>query len=107
MVEIKRRPPRHQTAICPTLQGQAFDLVFLDADKASNPDYFTWALKLSRVGSVIIVDNVVRGGAVADSASTDPSIIGIRRMNDDHRRRTAAWRRPRSRRWDRRVTTAC
>lgn len=66
--------------ILPALEGP-FDLVFVDADKASNPDYFAWALKLSRVGSVIIVDNVVRGGAVVDASSTDPNILGIRRMN--------------------------
>ena len=50
-----------------------FDLIFIDADKANIPDYFTWALKLSRRGSVIIVDNVVRDGAVADAASSDLS----------------------------------
>jgi len=56
--------------------------VFIDADKQSNPEYVAWALRLTRVGSVIIVDNVVRGGAVADAATTDPSILGIRRMNE-------------------------
>ena len=58
-----------------------FDLIFIDADKASIPEYFTWALKLSRRGTVIIVDNVIRKGAVADAASTDPSILGVRRLN--------------------------
>jgi len=58
-----------------------FDLIFIDADKASIPEYFTWALKLSRKGTVIIVDNVVRKGAVADATSTDPSILGVRRLN--------------------------
>ena len=61
---------------------EPFDLVFIDADKQSNPEYLAWALRLTHVGSVIIVDNVVRGGAVADSAATDPSILGIRRMNE-------------------------
>ena len=61
---------------------QPFDLVFIDADKQSNPEYLAWALRLTHVGSVIIVDNVVRGGAVADSTATDPSILGIRRMNE-------------------------
>jgi len=59
-----------------------FDLIFIDADKAGIPDYFTWALRLSRVGTVIIVDNVVRGGAVIDAASPDPSIQGVRRFNE-------------------------
>ena len=59
-----------------------FDLIFIDADKPSNPDYFAWALKLSRPGSLIIVDNVVRAGAVADAASQDANVLGVRRMND-------------------------
>ncbi|HEX4149238.1 MAG TPA: O-methyltransferase, partial [Pirellulales bacterium] len=59
-----------------------FDLVFIDADKPSTPDYFDWALKLSHLGSVIIVDNVVRGGAVIDAASEDPSVQGVRRFHE-------------------------
>jgi len=56
-----------------------FDLFFIDADKPSNPDYFTWAMKLSRPGSLIIVDNVVRKGAVTDSTSADEDVRGVRR----------------------------
>jgi predicted O-methyltransferase YrrM len=59
-----------------------FDLIFIDADKAGIPDYFTWALRLSRLGTVIVVDNVVRKGGVTDASSTDPSIQGVRRFND-------------------------
>jgi len=59
-----------------------FDLIFVDADKEGIPDYFTWALKLSRAGTVIIVDNVVRKGAVIDEASADPSVRGVRRFNE-------------------------
>jgi len=59
-----------------------FDLIFIDADKPNNPDYFAWALKLSRRGSLIIVDNVVRDGAVIDAASSDPSVQGVRRLNE-------------------------
>jgi predicted O-methyltransferase YrrM len=59
-----------------------FDLIFIDADKPSNPDYFAWSLKLSRRGSLIIIDNVVRDGAVIDAASDDPSVQGVRRMNE-------------------------
>ncbi|MDH6114736.1 putative O-methyltransferase YrrM [Kitasatospora sp. MAP12-15] len=62
--------------------AEPFDLVFIDADKPSNPDYFRWALKLTRPGSLIIIDNVVRGGAVADAASTDPSVLGVRAMHE-------------------------
>ncbi len=59
-----------------------FDLVFIDADKASNADYFAWALKLTRPGSLIMVDNVVRKGAIADPANQDPNVAGIRRLLD-------------------------
>jgi len=59
-----------------------FDLVFIDADKASNADYFSWAVKLSRKGTMIIVDNVVRNGGVLDAASDNPDITGTRRMFD-------------------------
>jgi predicted O-methyltransferase YrrM len=58
-----------------------FDLVFVDADKAGNPDYFTWALKLTRRGSLIILDNVVREGRVLNAKSTEPNLQGIRRCN--------------------------
>lgn len=67
----------------PQLTDQApFDLIFIDADKPSNPDYFTWALKLSRKGTLIIADNVVRDGAVIDADSDDPNVQGIRRFNE-------------------------
>jgi len=59
-----------------------FDLIFIDADKPSNPEYFAWALKLSRRGSLIIVDNVVRNGAVIDATTSDPGIQGVRRLNE-------------------------
>ncbi|MEV7279604.1 O-methyltransferase [Streptomyces sp. NPDC093111] len=59
-----------------------FDLVFVDADKANNPHYVGWALKLSRPGSLIVVDNVARGGKVATAHPDDPAITGIRAMFD-------------------------
>lgn len=59
-----------------------FDLIFIDADKASNADYFTWAVKLSRKGTMIIVDNVVRNGAVLDPETDNPDIVGTRRLFD-------------------------
>ena len=59
-----------------------FDLVFIDADKRSNPEYLRWALELSRPGTLIVADNVVRGGAVADAASDDPTVVGVRRFLD-------------------------
>ena len=58
-----------------------FDLVFIDADKDNIPEYFEWALKLCRRGSVIIVDNVVRNGAVIDEKIRDAGVLGVRRFN--------------------------
>lgn len=63
-------------------KGPAFDLIFIDADKSGYPVYFEWALKMSKPGTVIIADNVVRNGAVADAASTDANVLGVRRMNE-------------------------
>jgi predicted O-methyltransferase YrrM len=63
-------------------QGGPFDLVFIDADKESATEYFTWALALSRPGTVIIVDNVVRDGAVVNPDTTDPRVQGVRRFNE-------------------------
>ncbi|MBE8986856.1 O-methyltransferase [Nostoc sp. LEGE 12450] len=63
-------------------ENSPFDLIFIDADKPNNPDYFKWALKLSRPGSLIVADNVVRNGAVIDATSSDPSVQGMRRFNE-------------------------
>jgi predicted O-methyltransferase YrrM len=57
---------------------EPFDMVFIDADKGGYPDYLDWALKLTRPGSLIVADNVVRGGAVADGLSKDPNVQGVR-----------------------------
>lgn len=65
----------------PALSGP-FDFVFIDADKESNSEYFQWALKLSRPGTVIVVDNVIRNGAVADASSTDEMVRGVQRLNE-------------------------
>jgi len=64
------------------VDGQPFDLIFIDADKPNNPHYLEWALKLSRPGTVIIADNVVRDGKVVDADSNDPNVVGIRRFNE-------------------------
>jgi predicted O-methyltransferase YrrM len=61
---------------------QAFDFVFIDADKQNIPDYFTWSLRLTHPGSLIIVDNVVREGAVMNAGSRDQSVRGVRRFNE-------------------------
>jgi predicted O-methyltransferase YrrM len=65
----------------PTVQADGlnpFDLIFIDADKPNNPAYLEWALKLSRPGTVVIADNVVRDGAVVDATSSDAGIQGVR-----------------------------
>ena len=59
-----------------------FDFVFIDADKINTAAYFTWAMNLSRPGGLIVVDNVVRDGAVADAATTDTAVQGMRRFFD-------------------------
>ena len=58
-----------------------FDVIFLDADKEGYPAYFEWSLKLSRTGTVIIADNVVRDGGVINAKSKDVSIQGVRKFN--------------------------
>ncbi|HEY7747424.1 MAG TPA: O-methyltransferase [Aestuariivirgaceae bacterium] len=57
-----------------------FDLIFIDADKQHIPEYFSWALKLSRPGTIIVVDNVVRSGAVIETDKMEPNIAGVRRF---------------------------
>jgi predicted O-methyltransferase YrrM len=57
-----------------------FDFIFLDADKRTYPEYLEWCIKLSRRGTMIVADNVVRGGAVVDTASRDADVLGVRRF---------------------------
>jgi len=89
-----------------TLMGELqepFDLVFIDADKASTPEYFGHALRLSHPGSVIVVDNVVRGGAVVGGATTPtlPTFAGLPSWSGRNR----GCGPPRYRLWGARVTT--
>jgi predicted O-methyltransferase YrrM len=64
-------------------EGQGpFDFTFIDADRPNLTEYFAWALKLSRPGSLIVADNVVRKGGVIDAASEDPNITGVRRFGE-------------------------
>jgi predicted O-methyltransferase YrrM len=60
---------------------EPFDLIFIDADKTGYAEYLKWSLQLARPGTLIIADNVVRKGAVADPASTDDNVQGIRKFN--------------------------
>jgi predicted O-methyltransferase YrrM len=69
----------------PLLQREGaapFDLVFIDADKPSNPQYVEWAVKLARRGTLIVLDNVVRGGKVIFADSQDAAVQGVRRAMD-------------------------
>jgi predicted O-methyltransferase YrrM len=71
--------------LLPRLEAEGagpFDLSFIDADKANNAAYFEWALRLSRPGALILVDNVVREGAVADADTRDDGAAGARRLFD-------------------------
>ncbi|WP_406074086.1 O-methyltransferase [Streptomyces virginiae] len=90
VVEIRRG---RAVDLLPALTDEApFDLVFIDADKPSNPAYLRWALELTRPGSLIIGDNVVRDGAVVDGDSSDPRVQGVRRFTEliaEHPRLTA------------------
>jgi predicted O-methyltransferase YrrM len=66
-----------------------FDLVFIDADKANIPEYLDWSIRLARPGTVIVVDNVVRDGALLDDSGQKPDVVGVRRLHEmlstDHR----------------------
>jgi predicted O-methyltransferase YrrM len=67
----------------PTLSpSMPFDLIFIDADKRNNPHYLAWAIKLSRPGTLILVDNVVRDGAILNAGDPDPDVQGIRQLFD-------------------------
>jgi len=63
-------------------RDEPFDLIFIDADKESYPEYLGWSLKLSRPGTVIVADNVVREGQVADADCDDPRVQGVRRFSE-------------------------
>jgi caffeoyl-CoA O-methyltransferase len=67
--------------ILPTLDGEKFDIVFLDADKEPLPTYLDWALRLLRPGGLVIADNTLRGGRVADPTEDDEQLRAIREFN--------------------------
>jgi predicted O-methyltransferase YrrM len=82
MVEVRVGPALETL---PRLEDEGlalFDIVFIDADKASIPAYFGWALKTCRAGALVIVDNVIREGAILDRDSSDANIQGVRRFNE-------------------------
>ncbi|MFC9222737.1 O-methyltransferase [Streptomyces hygroscopicus] len=82
VVEIRTGPALDSLPRLAEEGAGPFDVVFIDADKPNNPGYLEWALRLTQPGSLIIGDNVVRDGAVADSESTDPKVRGVRRFTE-------------------------
>ncbi|MFJ9856236.1 O-methyltransferase [Streptomyces albogriseolus] len=81
-VEVRVGPALESLPKLADEQPPPFDLVFIDADKANNPHYVEWALRLTAAGSLIVLDNVVRGGRVADPENTDPDVVGTRAALD-------------------------
>jgi predicted O-methyltransferase YrrM len=80
MVELRLGPAAESLAKLHEEQVQPFDMIFIDADKQNMPTYLDWALKLSKPGTLIVADNVVREGAVVDESSADPGTRGVRAM---------------------------
>jgi predicted O-methyltransferase YrrM len=81
VVEVRLGPALETLPQLVAEQRGPFDFIFIDADKPSYPDYLAWALRLSRRGSLIIADNIVRDGAVIDPAHEDPRVQGARHFN--------------------------
>ena len=82
LVEVRVGPALDTLPLLAAEKRGPFDFIFVDADKRSNPGYFEWAVKLSRPGTVILVDNVVRDGTIADLTNADPDLVGTRRMHE-------------------------
>ena len=80
IVEIRVGPALETLSKMEKEGTEPFDLIFIDADKPNNPNYLPWALKFSRPGTLLIGDNIVREGEVADPSSTDPNVQGQRRF---------------------------
>lgn len=81
-VELRLGPASDALADLVAEKSAPFDFIFIDADKAGYPDYIQWSLKLSRPGTLIIADNVVRDGKVVDPEDADPNIRGVRRFTE-------------------------
>jgi predicted O-methyltransferase YrrM len=82
LVDLRVGPAIESLRRLSTEGAGPFDFVFVDADKAGMPVYFEWSLQLAAPGALLVFDNVVRDGAVTDPASDDPSVRGVRRLND-------------------------
>ena len=82
VVDIRIGPALESLEAIAREAGGPFDLVFIDADKSNNRNYLTWAMKLSRPGTVIVCDNVVREGAVLEVGARDPFVAGVQATFD-------------------------
>ncbi|MER7834402.1 O-methyltransferase [Streptomyces sp. NPDC096040] len=78
LVEVRVGPALESLPKLADENPAPFDLVFIDADKANNPHYVEWAVRLTRTGSLIVVDNVVRGGRVVEAGNSEPDVVGTR-----------------------------
>ena len=81
VVEVRLGPALDSLQKLATQREGPFDLIFVDADKSPSADYFSWALRLSRPGTLMVFDNVIREGQIIDASNTDPSVQGIRQLN--------------------------
>ncbi|MFE6523813.1 O-methyltransferase [Streptomyces sp. NPDC057794] len=82
LVEVRVGPALESLPQLADENPPPFDLVFIDADKVNNPHYVEWAVRLTRTGSLIVLDNVVRGGRVVDADSGAPDVQGTRAAID-------------------------
>jgi predicted O-methyltransferase YrrM len=81
-VELRLAPAADSLAALVAEGAEPFDLIFIDADKPNNPLYLEWAMRLTRPGTLVIVDNVIREGGVIDAESKDAAVRGTRRLFD-------------------------
>lgn len=80
-VEVRLGPAMQTLSHLVEQNSPLFDFIFIDADKPSYPDYLEWSLKLSRPGTVIVADNIIRDGAIIDPDHKDPRVQAVRKFN--------------------------
>jgi predicted O-methyltransferase YrrM len=80
IAEVRIGPAAESLAHLVSEDAAPFDFIFIDANKESYPEYLEWSLRLARIGTVIVADNIVRDGELVDSASTDIRVQGVRRF---------------------------
>ena len=81
-IEVREGPALKSLENLQAEETEPFDFFFIDADKVNSPNYLTWALKFAHRGSVIVLDNVIREGAILNARSRDPAVVGTRRLHD-------------------------